>query len=118
MNQLDPVAGQWYVRPDGLKFEIIDIDDEGVIEIQNQDGTLDEIDADDWRNITVDVAEQSEDPNAPFDNVPIPDEADGGDPVDIESVTFETQRVSFDEQVSPGDAIGASEDNIDDTDEE
>jgi len=97
MNELDPVAGQWYVRPDGLKFEVIDIDADGLIEVQNQDGTLDEIDVEDWPRINVELTTQSEDPTASFDNVPFPDEADGGDPVEFESVVIEPQRVALEE---------------------
>jgi len=100
MNELDPVAGQWYVRPDGLKFEVIDIDDDGLIEVQNQDGTLDEIDIEDWPKINLELTTQSEDATASFDNVPFPDEADGGDPVEIESVTFGPQRVAIEEITS------------------
>jgi hypothetical protein len=97
MNELDPVAGQWYLRPDGLKFEVIDIDEDGLIEVQNQDGTLDEIDVEDWPKINLELVPQSEDATASFDNVPFPDEADGGDPVDIESVMIEPQRVALEE---------------------
>ena len=108
MNELDPVAGQWYVRPDGLKFEVIDIDEGGLIEVQNQDGTLDEIDVEDWPKISLELTSQSEDPTASFDNVPFPDEADGGDPVDLEPVMIEPQRVAV-EEIASADVLDEDE---------
>ncbi len=111
MNELTPTTGQWYLRPDGFMFEIIDIDDgDGVIEIQNEDGTLDEIDADEWSTISLELAEQPEDATASFDNVPLPDEADGGDPVDLESTDIGSLRVSNDERINSID-----EDDLDES---
>ena len=103
MNELTPLAGQWYVRGDGFKFEVIDIDDQdGLIEVQDEDGALDEIDVDEWPSISLELTTQSEDATASFDNVPLPDEADGGDPVDYNS-TAEPQRVSNEEFVNSVD---------------
>lgn len=102
MHQLTPTVGQWYIRNDGIKFEIVDVGD-GFIEIQNQDGSIDEVDTDEWPNLDLELGEEPDDMTGPFDNVPIPDEADGGDPVDIEAVTIEPQRVANEERVNNPD---------------
>jgi hypothetical protein len=104
MNDFTPTVGQWYVRRDGMRFEVIDIDDgDGLIEVQDEDGTLDEIDAQEWTKINLELSTQPEDATAAFDNVPIPDEADGGDPMEINPAAIEPQRVSNEERVNSTD---------------
>ena len=45
-----PTIGQWFRRPDGALLEVVAIDeDDQTIEIQMFDGTIDEVDADAWR---------------------------------------------------------------------
>lgn len=45
----EPVIGAWYRRTGGESFEIVAIDeDDGTIEIQYFDGTLEELDVEDW----------------------------------------------------------------------
>ena len=100
MNELVPTAGQWYVRPDGLKFEVIDVDEDGLIEVQSEDGTLDEIDAEDWPTINVELSTQSEDASATYDNVPLPDEADGGDAGDTDSAALDLLRVANEDDIN------------------
>ena len=49
MTALAPVIGEWYQRPGGPLFEVVAIDrDDGTIEVQHFDGTLEEFDADSW----------------------------------------------------------------------
>jgi len=44
-----PAIGQWFRRPGGILFEVVAIDEEdSTIEIQQFDGTIDEVDADAW----------------------------------------------------------------------
>lgn len=44
-----PVIGQWYRHPGGDSFEVVAIDrDDRTIEIQYFDGTVEEMDVDDW----------------------------------------------------------------------
>ena len=44
-----PGIGQWFRRPNGTLFEVVAIDEDGrTIEIQQFDGTLDEIEIDRW----------------------------------------------------------------------
>lgn len=45
----DPVVGHWFRRPNGTLFDIVAIDEEdGTIEIQQFDGTIDEVDLENW----------------------------------------------------------------------
>jgi hypothetical protein len=44
-----PAVGDWYQAADGSLFEIIAVDDEdGTIDIQHFDGTVEEVDFDAW----------------------------------------------------------------------
>lgn len=44
-----PVIGKWFRRPNGVSFEVVASDEEeGTIEIQYFDGTIDEIEIDTW----------------------------------------------------------------------
>jgi hypothetical protein len=47
-----PVIGHWFKRPNGTLFEVVAIDEEGAtVEIQQFDGTIDEIEVDAWPNM-------------------------------------------------------------------
>ena len=44
-----PTIGQWFRRPGGTIFEVVAIDeDDDTIEIQQFDGTIDEVDIERW----------------------------------------------------------------------
>ncbi len=44
-----PLIGQWFRRPNGTLFEVVATDEEeGTVEIQLFDGTIDEIDFEAW----------------------------------------------------------------------
>jgi hypothetical protein len=44
-----PSIGDWYQAPGGVRFEVIAVDnDEGTIDIQHYDGTVEEMDFDAW----------------------------------------------------------------------
>lgn len=44
-----PAVGEWYANPQGVTFEVVAVDDEdGSIQVQYFDGTLEELDADAW----------------------------------------------------------------------
>ena len=46
-----PKIGQWFRRPNGTLFEVVAVDeDDGTIEIQLFDGTIDEVELDAWRD--------------------------------------------------------------------
>lgn len=57
-----PVIGQWFTRPNGTLFEVVAIDeDAGTVEIQQFDGTLDEVDLDRWPELLLKEASPPED---------------------------------------------------------
>lgn len=61
--QLQPTVWQWYLqRETGRKFEVIDVDaDARIIEIQDEDGDLNEIDFDSWAKESLETTEEPED---------------------------------------------------------
>ena len=51
MTTAFPTIGKWFRRPNGTLLEVVAIDeDDGTIEIQLFDGTIDEIELDAWRD--------------------------------------------------------------------
>jgi hypothetical protein len=49
---LYPTIGKWFRRPDGVLLEVVAVDeDDNTIEIQMFDGTIDEVDAEAWREL-------------------------------------------------------------------
>lgn len=57
-----PNIGEWYRQPGGYLFEVVAFDeDEGTIEIQHFDGTLEELDFDAWNDAYFMVVEAPED---------------------------------------------------------
>jgi hypothetical protein len=44
-----PVIGSWFRRPDGVSFEVVAVDeDDGTIETQHFDGTIGEVEIENW----------------------------------------------------------------------
>jgi len=57
-----PVIGEWYRRAGGDSFEVVAIDsDDRTIEIQYFDGTIEELDLDEWLESTIVATEPPED---------------------------------------------------------
>jgi hypothetical protein len=49
-----PVIGNWFRRPNGTIFEVVAVDeDDGTIEIQQFDGTIGEIEIENWPELFV-----------------------------------------------------------------
>jgi hypothetical protein len=49
MSVLQPVIGSWYRFTEGDVFEIVALDeDDGTLEMQYYDGTIEEMELDDW----------------------------------------------------------------------
>lgn len=67
----DPVVGNWYQHLDkGQKFIIVSVDeDNGLVEIQNFDGDVEEIDLDDWYESDIEPIETPEDWTGPIDDI-------------------------------------------------
>lgn len=57
-----PVVGQWYRRIDGTLLEVVAIDrDDGTVEAQHFDGTLEEIELEGWHEQELQPAQAPED---------------------------------------------------------
>lgn len=61
-NETDPIVDNWYQHLDkGQRFYVVAVnDDEGTIDIQYFDGTLEEIDQDLWPTLDIEPAEEPE----------------------------------------------------------
>lgn len=63
-----PSIGDWYQAPDGGLFEVVAIDnDDGTIEIQYFDGSLEELDFESWEESEYRAAEPPEDYSGSMD---------------------------------------------------
>jgi hypothetical protein len=52
MNIQYPRIGQWFRRPNGTVFEVVATDeDDATVEIQQFDGTIDEVDIERWSEL-------------------------------------------------------------------
>jgi hypothetical protein len=59
---LYPIIGQWFRRPSGTLFEVVAIDDDDrTVEIQQLDGTIDEVDIDVWHELLLTEVSAPED---------------------------------------------------------
>ena len=73
-----PVIGDWYRRPGGETFEVVAIDpDDRTIEIQYFDGTVEEVELEDWLDDQIAVTEAPEDWTGSVDVDPEEDDARG-----------------------------------------
>jgi len=62
MAKSNPAIGQWFRHPGGLLFEVVAIDDDAsTIEIQQFDGTIDEVDAETWPELMLVEVDAPED---------------------------------------------------------
>lgn len=57
-NREGPVEGNWYVLPAGEVFTVVTVDeDEGMVEIQYEDASLEEIELADWEDMGIEPIE-------------------------------------------------------------
>ena len=57
-----PVIGQWFRRPNGTLFEVVAIDEDAMtVEIQQFDGTIDELDIERWPGLLLTEVSAPED---------------------------------------------------------
>ena len=62
MTAQSPVIGHWFRRPNGTLFEVVAVDeDDRTIELQQFDGTIDEVDFDAWPDLLLVEASAPED---------------------------------------------------------
>ncbi|MDH5455272.1 MAG: hypothetical protein OEY37_04310 [Gammaproteobacteria bacterium] len=79
-----PVIGQWFSRPDGTLFEVVAVDETGAtVEIQQFDGTIDEIDIERWPDLLLREASAPEDWSGSVDMDP--EDYVGGNESDVPS---------------------------------
>jgi hypothetical protein len=63
-----PAIGDWYQAPGGVKFEVVAVDDEdGSIDIQHFDGTVEELEFDAWEESEYLPADPPEDYSGSLD---------------------------------------------------
>jgi len=79
-----PSIGEWYRHIGGDSFEVVAFDeDDGTIEIQYFDGTVEEMDTEDWEShwadLPLEAAEPPEDWTGSVDVEPSDDAATGSD---------------------------------------
>ncbi len=70
-DNITPRIDQWYPDPKSDRsFTVIDFDEEeGSIEIQYFDGELDQLDMEEWEEMSLEEVEQPEDWTGPMDEV-------------------------------------------------
>lgn len=62
MTSPSAVVGEWYRRPNGSLFEVVAVDgDDGTIEVQHFDGTVEEFDVESWDEQEFEEAQPPED---------------------------------------------------------
>jgi hypothetical protein len=77
MTSPNPIVGDWYRRANGALFEVVAVDrDDGTIEVQHFDGTLEEFDLETWEEQEFEEAQAPEDWSGSVDVEPEDYEAD------------------------------------------
>jgi len=71
MSRIAAIPGQWYLdRESGQVFQVVGLDEEeGSIEIQYADGSLEEQSLEDWGGKRLEVCDQPEDWVGPYDDL-------------------------------------------------
>jgi Family of unknown function (DUF6763) len=93
-----PSIGDWYRRTGGDSFEVVAFDeDDGTIEIQYFDGTVEEMDTDDWESQwadrAIEAAEPPEDWSGSVDVESTEDSSFGGSDVSSEENGLRASRL-------------------------
>ena len=66
-----PLIGNWYRHPQGSLFEVVAVDEEdGTVELQHFDGTLDEVDLESWPALLIESVGAPEDFSGSLDMDP------------------------------------------------
>jgi len=62
MAVIYPTIGRWYRRSNGTLFEVVAVDlDDATVELQFFDGTIDEIDLENWPSLLLEKVDGPED---------------------------------------------------------
>ena len=83
-NELEPIEESWYYDLEQHHhFKVVSVDEEeGLVEIQHENGEIEEIEMEEWEEFDLEVSEEPEDWKAPLDE----DEEEG---VEIEYDEYE-----------------------------
>lgn len=66
-----PDIGQWFRRPNGTLFEVVAVDEDSeTVEIQQFDGTIDEVEIERWPNLMLTEVSPPEDVSGSLDMDP------------------------------------------------
>ncbi len=72
-----PVIGYWYRRSNGTLFEVVAVDEQdGTVELQYFDGTIDEVDLEAWPGLLIEQVRAPEDWTGSVDIDPVDMDAD------------------------------------------
>lgn len=87
-----PAIGQWFRRPNGTLFEVVAIDEDGkTVEIQQFDGTIDEVEIERWPKLLLAEVSPPEDVSGSLDMDP----EDLGDVSEAEGTTGYQDPLAF-----------------------
>jgi len=86
-TEMDPVVNNWYRDTDNDRvFEVVAVDDDdGTVEIQYFESEVEELDIDNWYEMTLEVMAQPEDWSGPYDDLISDDFGDTEEPMHPES---------------------------------
>lgn len=69
-DRYEPSVGDWYKDEEGRSFEVVAVDeDEGSVEVQYFDGSLEEYDIEIWSELELEPIAPPEDWTGPFDDL-------------------------------------------------
>ncbi len=61
-NELEPILNQWYETDKGKIFRVVALDEaNGMVELQHQDGDLNEIEIEQWAELILEIVEAPSD---------------------------------------------------------
>lgn len=85
MGMIQPQVGCWYRRLDGTLFEVVALDeDDGTVELQEFDGTVDELEIEAWHRLVLEPTAAPEDYSGAVDveagDGPTDDDGTGAQP--------------------------------------
>jgi hypothetical protein len=68
-DQPVPKVGDWYLDGEDRLFTVVAINDDDSVEIQLQDGSVEEMDMDTWHELGVESADEPDDWSQAFDDL-------------------------------------------------
>jgi hypothetical protein len=111
-RDFDPVPGQWYEDlEDEVVFQVLSVDpDEELVQIQHEDGEIEEFDLDTWHELDLDKADEPEGWSGS-------DDEDEDDDWDEEEEEEDDEDDDWDDDEEDDDDWDEDEDGYDDRDD-